>query len=240
MKSFHDNNELSVTQYTDSYTSSTLMRHVFLWMAAALGISAVTAWLFAASNLTRLLFTENGLGLFGYIVMLCPLLMVIAMSWGLEKMSTGTLGILFILYSILMGISLSFIFLAYSSSTIVTCFVISAGMFAAMAIAGAVTQMDLSKFGSILLMALVGLVIASLANLFMHSSRMDWIISIVGVLVFSGLTAYDVNSIKRMGYYIDEGSETASKISIYCALSLYLDFINLFLYILRIFSRSER
>lgn len=240
MKSFHDKNETGIVEYADQYTSSALMRRVFAWMSVALGISALTAWLFASSNLTMMLFSENGMSPLGWIAILCPFIMVLAMSFGLEKMSAKTLGILFIVYSILMGISLSFIFLAYSGSTIVTCFLISGGMFAVMAVAGAVTELDLSRFGSILFMALLGLIIASVVNLFMHSSRMDWIISIFGVLVFTGLTAYDVNSIKRMGTYIDEGSETASKIGIYCALSLYLDFINLFLYILRILGRSRQ
>ena len=242
MESFHskDRNLSEIPAYADNITTSSLMRRVFLWMFVALGITAITASYFANSGMFTLLFNENGLSGLGWVAMLCPFVMVIAMNLGLEKMKTSTLTVLFIVYSILMGISLSFIFFTYSGSTIATTFIITAGMFAAMAIAGAVTNMDLTRFGSILFMALIGLIIATLVNMFMHSARLDWITSIAGVLIFTGLTAYDVNSIKRMSAYIDEGSETAAKMGIYCALSLYLDFINLFLYILRIFSRSNR
>lgn len=241
METFHNNEKefISTSTYLEGDTTSSLMRRVFTWMFVALVTSGITAWLFASSGLVGMLFSENGLSLFGWVAMLCPFIMVLAMSFGLEKMSTGTLTLLFFVYAVLMGISLSFIFLTYSGTTIATTFLITSGMFAAMAVAGAVTNMDLSKFGSILFMALIGLIIASLVNLFMHSSRLDWILSIAGVLIFTGLTAYDVNAIKRMSLYIDEGSETAAKVSIYCALSLYLDFINLFLYVLRLFGRSR-
>lgn len=220
-------------------SASLLMRNVFTWMFVALGITAATAWLFAQSGLYMLMYTETGLSGFGWLVMFCPFVMVIAMSIGLHKMKTSTLILLFILYSFLMGISLSSIFLVYSGANITTCFLIAAGMFGAMALAGYVTRMDLSRFGSILFMALIGLVIASLVSVFTHSTRFDWFISIGGVIIFAGLTAWDVNSIRRMSAYMEADSDTARKVAVFCALSLYLDFINLFLFLLRLFGRSK-
>lgn len=220
-------------------SASLLMRNVFTWMFIALGITAVTSWLFANSGLYVLLFTETGLSGLGYVVIFCPFVMVLAMSFGLHKMKTSTLILLFLLYSVLMGMSLSSIFLLYSAQAITSCFLIAAGMFGAMAIAGYVTKMDLSRFGAVLFMALIGLVIASLVSLFFHSTRLEWIISIGGVIIFSGLTAWDTNNIRRMSAYLEADSDTARKVSVYCALSLYLDFINLFLYLLRIFGRNK-
>ncbi len=236
---FHSDNERTINAPVIAESASTLMRHVFAWMFAALSITAVTAWFFARSGMISLLYTETGMSGLGWIVMLSPFVMVIAMSMGLNKMSSTTLSLLLIIYSILMGMSMSYIFLAYTGAVISNTFLITAGMFGAMAIAGYVTRMDLSRLGSILFMALIGLIIASIVCLFTHSSRAEWIISILSVIVFSGLTAWDVNSIRNMSTYIDSGSETARKMAVYGALSLYLDFINLFLSLLRIFGRSN-
>lgn len=236
---FHDKANGTMTGTVIAESASTLVRKVFTWMFVALGITALTAWFFAGSGMIRLLYTETGMSGLGWIVTLCPFIMIIAMSLGLHKMSTSTLTLLFVFYSVLMGMSLSYIFLLYSGSSLTKTFLITSGMFGAMAIAGYTTQMDLSRFGSILFMALIGLIIASIVCLATHSTRAEWIVSIFGVLIFAGLTAWDVNNIRRMSCYIDEGMEDFRKMAIYCALSLYLDFINLFLYLLRFFGRND-
>jgi FtsH-binding integral membrane protein len=138
-----------------------------------------------------------------------------------------------------MGISLSYIFLIYSLEVIAKVFFITAALFATMAVVGYTTKTDLTKLGSILMMALVGLIIASLVNFFMKSERMDYIISCVGVLIFTGLIAYDTQKIKRIGAGVEYGTATAGKLAIMGATSLYLDFINLFLFLLRIFGRRD-
>lgn len=235
---FHNKEEM-MTGTIIAESASNLVRKVFTWMFVALGITALTAWFFANSGMISLLYTETGMSGLGWIITLCPFFMIIAMSLGLHKMSTSTLTLLFVLYSVLMGMSLSYIFLLFSGATLTKTFLITSGMFGAMAIAGYTTQMDLSRFGSILFMALIGLIIASTVCLFTHSTRAEWIISIFGVLIFAGLTAWDVNNIRRMSCYIDEGMEDFRKMAIYCALSLYLDFINLFLYLLRFFGRND-
>jgi hypothetical protein len=141
---------------------------------------------------------------------------------------------LFVVYAILMGMSLSFIFLIYELGSIASTFLITAGMFGAMALLGYTTKTDLTKFGSILIMGLVGIIIASIVNLLIfQSSMMDYVISLLGVLIFTGLTAYDVQKLKRMGSTIDQSSELSRKLTIMGALTLYLDFINLFLFLLR-------
>ncbi|MGN0032611.1 MAG: Bax inhibitor-1/YccA family protein [Candidatus Limimorpha sp.] len=239
-----ENNYLNQQGNTRTLSNS-FVANVFLWMFAALGLSALTAYLFGTSeNLLQLLFTvtpEGGarISLFGWIVTFSPLIIVMTMSFRVNKMKASSMVALFVLYSVLMGISLSFIFAAFTASSIFKTFIITAGMFGVMAIVGYTTNTDLTKLGSILLMALVGIIIAALVNFFMHSSRLDFIISIIGVIVFTGLTAYDVQTIKRIGMMgLDEG-ETMTKITIHAALNLYLDFLNIFLYLLRFFGNSK-
>lgn len=144
------------------------------------------------------------------------------------------LTVLFVVYSFLMGMSLSFIFLVYTGSSIFVTFAVTAGTFGVMAIAGYTTKVDLSKFGSIMFMGLIGIIIASLVNMFMKSQMMDYIISIAGVLIFTGLTAWDVQKLKRIGSQVENGTESARKLVIMGALTLYLDFLNLFLFLLRL------
>ena len=165
--------------------------------------------------------------------------LVMAISWGINKLSLTTATLLFVLYSVINGATLSLIFVAYSIGTISTVFFITAGTFAVMAFIGYVTKTDLTKLGKILFMALIGLVIATIVNIFVKSSGLDLILSYVGVLVFVGLTAYDTQKIKQMLWQAGNLSEGAQKIALLGALSLYLDFINLFLYLLRIFGRRD-
>ncbi len=213
--------------------SKKFMANVFTWMFVGLMITAAIAWLFANSSLINLLLTETGLSMLGWIVMLSPLLMVIFMSFGFQRMSFTVLMTLFILYSVLMGASLSFILLVYTAQSIAITFVITAGMFGIMAVSGYTTSVDLTKFGSILFMALIGLIIAIIVNLFMKSSGLEWIITIAGVLIFTGLTAWDVQRMKKTSYIEMIGTETGNKMALMGALSLYLNFINLFLFLLR-------
>ncbi|MHB8842830.1 MAG: Bax inhibitor-1/YccA family protein, partial [Candidatus Aquicultor sp.] len=158
---------------------------------------------------------------------------------GFNRMSASTLLLVFVVYSILMGMSLSFIFFMYTLPSIAKTFLITTGMFGFMAVLGYTTKTDLTKFGSIMMMGLVGIIIASVVNIFMQSSQMDYIISFIGVLVFTGLTAYDVQKLKRIGSSAEADSENMRKMTIFGALTLYLDFINLFLFLLRFFGNRK-
>lgn len=220
----------------------TFLSGVFGWMFLAMAITAATAYLFASTqSLVNLMYNAEtgGMSILGWIIMLSPLGLVIWMSAGFQRMSASTMVLVFVLYSLLMGASLSFVFLAFTGASIAKTFVITAGMFGLMAVVGYTTKTDLSKFGSIMFMGLIGLIIASLVNMFMRSPMMDYIISFIGVLVFTGLTAYDVQKLKRIGAQVTEGSESARKVTIMGALTLYLDFINLFLFLLRFFGNRR-
>ncbi len=225
------------------------MANVFLWMFGALAISALFAWLFANSpQLMSYLVSDTGRGLsgLGKLAMWAPLIFVFIMSLGYQRLSATAMAALFILYAAITGISLSFILLVFTSGSVASCFVAAATMFGIMAVMGYTTDKDLTSFGRIMMMGLIGIVVASLINFFTKSSQLDWIISLVGVAVFTGLTAYDVQKIKRIGMGLEvseEGgtavAEGARKASVYGALTLYLDFINLFLMILRLFGRRR-
>jgi FtsH-binding integral membrane protein len=220
--------------------AKTFLSGVFGWMFLALGITAITSWLFASSpQLLTLLYTQTGMTILGWVVLLAPFGFVLWIMARFNRMSASKLALLFVVYSILMGMSLSFIFLAYTSGSIATTFLVTAGMFGFMAILGYTTKTDLTKFGSIMIMGVVGLVIAMLVNMFMHSSGLDYLISFIGVLVFTGLTAYDVQKLKRIGAGMVEGAEGTRKMTIMGALTLYLDFINLFLFLLRFFGNRR-
>jgi len=221
--------------------SRTFVANVFSWMFFALAITAATAWYFADSGMIKYLFSSTvsstgirpSMNILGWVVMLAPLGFVIALSAGLQRFSAITMTILFVLFSIIMGMSLSFILLAYTGSSIAITFVTTSVMFGVMAVAGYTTKSDLTKMGSLLFMALIGIIVAMVINAFMHSALIDYIISIIGVIIFTGLTAYDVQKIKRIGEQATEADMT-KKLTIYGALTLYLDFINLFLFLLRI------
>ncbi len=238
MNFFAQNNETQVPYANPESTTMlrTFMARVFTWMTLALVLTAVVAYLFAANEtLFNSLYTKNGMSILGWIVMLAPLGFVLLMSFGFQKLSAPVMMLLFMVFSVLMGMSLSFIFYAYSIGTIYLTFAVTAGVFGLMAILGYTTKIDLTRFGSIMMIGLVGIIIASLVNWFLHSSGLDFIISIVGVLVFTGLTAYDVQKLKRIGSGVNMADASTSKLAIFGALSLYLDFINLFLFLLRLF-----
>ena len=218
--------------------AKTFLSSVFSWMGIALAVSAVTAYVFGTdmSYMQYLLNPETGkLSALGYIVMFAPLGCVLLMGFGFNRLSSTALIALFMVYSVIMGMSLSFIFLAYTAASIYAVFIASAGMFGLMALVGYTTKTDLTKLGSILFMGLIGIVIAGLVNLFLRSDGMSYIISFLAVIIFTGLTAYDVQKLKNIGAGVEYGTENTAKLAILGALTLYLDFINLFLALLRLF-----
>ncbi|MGZ4043401.1 MAG: Bax inhibitor-1/YccA family protein [Bacteroidia bacterium] len=218
----------------------TILRSAFLWMSLAMVLTTLSSLLFAfVPQLKDLLLITNEFGhpqptMLAYVVMFAPLIFVFAMSLGINKMSLPVLIGTFVAYSLVNGISFSFIFIAYEIGSIVNVFLSTTALFAVMAIAGYTTKTDLTKLGSILMIGLIGIVIASLINFFTHSAQMDYIISILGVIIFTGLTAYDVQKIKNLGTEAN-GDVMTRKMGIMGALTLYLDFINLFLFLLRLF-----
>jgi len=222
--------------------AKTFIASVFSWMGIALGISAITAYVFGTdtSYMSYLINpATHGLSGLGYVVMLAPLGLVLLMGFGINRLSSTALISVFLIYSVLMGMSLSFIFLAYTASSIYTIFISTAGMFGLMALVGYTTKTDLTKLGSLLIMALIGIIIASVINMFVGSSGLSYIISFVAVIVFTGLTAYDVQKLKEIGSQTEGGTEATTKMSILGALTLYLDFINLFLALLRLFGNRK-
>ena len=226
-------------------STRTFLASVFSYMATALVISGVMAWWFGndAGMQAWIRHMEGpnvgGLTGLGYVVMFAPLLLVFVMSGLVQRLNSTLLLGIFLLYSALTGMSLSVIFLIYPIAAIGNVFFISAGIFGVMAFAGYTTKTDLTKLGSILMIGLIGIVIASLVNMFIGSSTMDYIVSIIGVVIFTGLTAYDMQKLKRMGEQVATGTETAQKMALMGALSLYLDFINLFLMLLRLFGNQR-
>ena len=231
-------NNLVSKEYTKSFVSN-----VFSLMFTALIISGLSAIWFSTDGMKEIIMNNhNGvlkLTTIGWIVSLSPLGLVLLMGAGFQKFSFKTLLAIFLLYSTLTGISLSTIFSVYTTSSIASTFFISSLTFGVMALTGYTTKTDLTKMGSFLYMALIGIIIASLINWFMQSEQLDYIISIIGVLVFTGLTAYDVQKIKNIGSQVEQGSESTQKLMIMGALTLYLDFINLFLMLLRLLGNRD-
>lgn len=220
--------------------------NVFLWMFVALGVSTLAA-VFMANTPAAMdyivrtnEFGKSGMTVLGYVATFAPLGLVLLMGAGFGRLSYGALLGVFILFSLLLGISLSTILLIYTAGSVVACFAAAAGIFGIMAVLGYTTDTDLSKFGPILMVGVVGLVIASVINWFLKSAQFDYIMSFFGVAIFTALTAYDVQKLKRIGAGLEEnGNQIAAaesgKLAIMGALSLYLDFINIFLFLLRIF-----
>ena len=233
----NSNPEYNAGQTQAQDTTKSFLANVFTYMSGALVITGLLAYWFGHSEglMQYLRNPVTGTTMLGYIVMFAPLAFVLVMSFAFSKLSSFALLILFIVYSAVMGISMSYIFLIYEVSSISSTFFITAATFGVMAVLGYTTKQDLTKFGSILFMALIGIIIASVVNMFIGNGMLDIIISCVGVLVFTGLTAYDVQKLKRIGAGIEYGSESANKLAIMGALNLYLDFVNLFMMLLRLF-----
>lgn len=232
----------NIVQLDDADASRKFIANVFLWMFVALGISAFCAYIFASdTTLFQMLrdpATGGNTGL-GTIVMFAPLAFVLLISFGFNRLSFGILTLLFIAFAVVMGISLSYILLAFTAGSVYGVFLTTSVVFGVMAVAGYTTHQDLTKFGSIMIMLLIGIIIATVVNIFLRSSGLDMLISYVGVAVFVGLTAYDVQKLKRIGAGLEYGDASAKKMAIMGALTLYLDFINLFLMLLRVFGRRR-
>ena len=215
-----------------------LMRKVYVWMTFALAITGICAYGVASSpGIINALYSNQAI-MWGIVI--AELALVFGISAAINRISLTTATMLFVLYSALNGVMLSSIFMAYTTTSIASVFFITAGTFAVMAFIGYTTKTDLTSMGKILMMALIGMIIASLVNVFLvKSTGFDLILSYVGVLVFVGLTAYDSQKIKQMLLEAPDAGETAQKVALLGALSLYLDFINLFIYLLRIFGKRE-
>ncbi|WP_392551953.1 Bax inhibitor-1/YccA family protein [Orbus wheelerorum] len=219
----------------------TYMSHVYGWMTVGLALTGLVAW-FASNNesVFRLLFSQDARGywtlsVFSWILIAAQLGLVFVLSGMINRLSGSAATTIFMLYSALSGLTLSSIFLAYTASSIVSVFFITAGMFAALAFYGYTTKRDLSGLGRFLFMGLIGIVIASLVNIFMQSAPLMWAITYIGVFVFAGLTAYDTQKLKAFGEQLSTDDPNAfRRYAIFGALTLYLDFINLFLMLLRI------
>ena len=220
-------------------TFATLMRKVYTWMALALAITGVTA--FGISQNLNIVYAIAGNPILFWGLFIAELALVFFFSARLHKMSFLTAGIVFAAYSILNGVTMSFIFLAYTMESIATTFFVTAGTFGAMSLVGFFVKKDLSSVGRILFMLLIGLIIATVVNMFVHSSGLAMVLNYLGVLIFVGLTAWDTQKIKQMFLQTSQYGVTdeTSKLALMGSLSLYLDFINLFLYLLRIFGGNR-
>ena len=214
-----------------------LLRSVYLWMTLGLLLTAVVA--FAVADYAPHLL-QNVLLVWG--ILIAQLILVVVLATAIWRLSFGAAAFIFVVYAALTGFSLSGIVLYYSLGTLTQAFLSTAALFGVMSIVGLTTKADLSKLGTYLIIGLVGIIIAMFINFFLRSSAFDFVISILGVIIFTGLTAYDTQKIARMAAdprIEGEGSQLAGKLSILGALTLYLDFLNLFLFLLRIFGRSE-
>jgi len=242
---YRSQSDLVLPKVADGSIAKNFMANVFGLMFLGLGISAVLAVFFSnnINFLIQYLYNVDSSGrvsmnALGWIVMFAPLGFVFAMSLGFNRLSGTAMLVLFLLYSAVNGISFSFILLAYSTKSVIGCFAAAASMFGIMAVMGYTTKQDLTKFGRILFMGVIGIIIAMVINMFLKSGTMDYIISIIGVMVFTGLTAYDVQKLKRIGAGIESDGIAATqtrKLAVFGALSLYIDFINIFLFLLRLF-----
>lgn len=231
-------NPYSVESQGRTLAFATLMKNVYLWMTLALAVTGLTAAYVAMNPGWVYAIATNSVMFFGLII--AELAVVMILSARIARLSFATAGLMFAAYSVLNGVTLSVIFLAYTMSSIATTFFVTAGTFGAMTLVGYTVKKDLSAMGRVLIMALIGLIIASIVNMFVASSALDWAITYIGVLVFVGLTAYDTQKIKQMMLmHGDEVNDGTMKLALMASLTLYLDFINLFLYLLRIFGRRE-
>jgi FtsH-binding integral membrane protein len=210
------------------------IQRVYGYMAGGLALTGLVAYAAAASGFYQAIAATPLI----WLVMLAPLGFVLALSFGIQRMAAGTAMLLFWVYAAVMGLSLGGIFLVFTGESIARVFFITAATFGAMSLYGYTTRSDLSRFGSFLMMGLIGIVIASLVNIFIGSSALQFTISIIGIIVFVGLTAYDTQRIREMYLESDTG-EIAGKKAILGALALYLDFINLFMILLQLFGQRR-
>ena len=212
------------------------MLSVYNYMASGVLLTGIVAMLFASSGYAYQILT--GPGILKYVIMFAPLAFVMIMSFGMNRLSTVAMQGMFWAYAVTMGLSLSSILLVYTGTSVAQTFFATAAAFAGLSLWGYTTKKDLSGFGTLLIMGLVGLLVASLINLFLRSSAMDMVISFIGVLLFAGLTAYDTQKIKSIYAHV-AGTDMMGKSVVMGALNLYLDFINMFLFLLRFMGNRD-
>lgn len=214
------------------------MNRVYMWMCSGLVTTAVTAYLVSITpGLFNAIFSGNSWIFYGLILL--ELGMVVYLSAMISKMKASTAGTVFFLYSVLNGVTMASIFAIFLATSIGLTFAITAGMFGVMSLYGYTTKTDITTVGNIAFMALIGIILASVVNLFLNNAMLDWVISYIGVIVFVALTAYDTQKIKAFSVGVGENEEAGQKASIIGALNLYLDFVNLFLFLLRIFGKRD-
>ena len=217
----------------------TYMLRVYNYMTVGTAITGLTAWLVANTPLINLFYntTQDGFltpSLLGWAAVISPLIFILAMSFGLNKMKASTIQMLFWAVTIVFGISLSNILLTFTGTSVARVFFITAGLFGAMSLYGYTTKRDLTKLGSFLFMGLIGIILASVVNIFIGSSMMQFVISVAGVLIFTGLTAYDTQKIKNTYDSVSHSGELMTKTAVMGALNLYLDFLNLFIMLMHL------
>jgi FtsH-binding integral membrane protein len=233
MNMYNRSEDLSIPQ--GGINIQPIMRQVYTWMGLGTLITAGMAYFTVSTPLINL--AANPIILL--VAILAELGLVIGISWGLSRLSSGMALSLFFVYAALNGFTLSIVLLAYTSASVVAAFVSTSALFGAMTILGYTTKVDLTKMGTFLMMGVFGLMIAMVVNMFINSGPLDMIISMAGVLIFTGLTAYDTQRIGRMAAQVGMEGEAAAKVAIMGALKLYLDFINMFLFMLRLFGRRR-
>jgi uncharacterized protein len=235
---FYDNNMFSVNEGRHLTAYSALIKKVYSWMALALCVTGLTAYYVAGNTALISAIVTNRILFFGLII--GELALVFGLTAAINRISFSKAMLMFLLYSVLNGVTMSTIFLAYTMSSIATTFFVTAGTFGVMAFIGYTTKKDMSNFAGFFMMAIIGLIIATVVNMFVASTMLDWIITYAGVFIFIGLTAYDSQKIKNMlmeyGNDVNEGTQ---KLALMGSLMLYLDFINLFIYMLRIFGKRN-
>ena len=212
-----------------------IMRQVYIWMSLGMMLTAIVAYVTVNTSLINL--AANPIVLL--VAVVAEFGLVLGISFGFNKISSGTAGVLFFAYAALNGFTLSMVLLAFSTASVFAAFVATAALFGAMSIIGYTTKVDLSKMGTYLLMGVIGLIIAMVVNMFVNSGPLDMIISMAGVLIFTALTAYDTQRIGRMAAEMSTQGDAIAKLGIFGALKLYLDFINMFLFMLRLIGRRR-
>jgi len=226
-----------VGMYDVQVKSQQFVTRVYGWMTMGLAVTGLVAAMTVSSPALMSVIFGNRLVFYG--LMIVELIFVFKLSSAVSTLSSGAASSLFLAYAALNGLTLSVIFVVYTSSSIATTFFVTAGMFGCMAVIGASTAMDLTAIGGLCFMGLIGVILASVANIFLHSSTLQWVTTYLGIAVFVGLTAYDAQKIKQMSLMGGDEAGTTDGRAVYGALSLYLDFINLFLYTLRLMGRRR-
>jgi FtsH-binding integral membrane protein len=216
---------------------SRFLSRVYAWMASGLAVTALVSWITVSSPAVLSFVFGSKLVFFGLII--AELALVVWLSGMVGRMSATTAAAVFVVYSALNGVTLSVVFLAYTTGSIASTFVVTAGTFGAMSLYGVSTKRSLDGLGSFAFMGLIGVILAGIVNIFLKSTMLEFVVSCVGVIVFVGLTAYDTQKLKTMGATLDASSEEGRKGAVRGALSLYLDFVNLFLMLLRLFGRRR-